>query len=123
VGTQRLVSWSGAHFQEPHQEIGYMKGVHFPGVYVAGTEQGSPALWDGLYRNRFVTHIDGEPVENLDDFVELIGKKEQDAVTRLSLISISGRKSIVTVSPEYNFWPTFEIKRTADGWQRVNYIN
>ena len=25
---------------------------------------------------------------------------------------MSGRKSIVTVKPEYNFWPTFEIVRT-----------
>ena len=122
-GTGRLVSWAGANFQEPHQEIGYLKGVHFPGVYVAGTEQGSPARWDGLYRNRFVTHVDGEPVENLDDFVALISKKEQDADTRLSLVSISGRKRIVTVSPEYNFWPTFEVKRTAEGWQRINHIH
>jgi len=120
VGTQRLVSWAGAHFQDPHQEIGYLKGVHFPGVYIAETEQGSPALWDGLYRNRFVTHVDGEPVEDLDGFLALIGKKAQDSDTRLSLISISGRKSIVTVSPEYNFWPTYEVKHTAEGWQRVN---
>ena len=123
VGTQRLVSWAGAHFQAPHAEIGYLKGVTFPGVYIAGTEQGSPALWDGLYRNRFVTHIDGEPVEDLDGFLALISKKEQDTDTRLSVVSLSGRKSIVTVSPEYNFWPTYEVKRTIDGWQRVNYIN
>jgi len=123
VGTQRLVSWAGAQFQETHQEIGYLKGVHFPGVYIADTEQGSPARWDGLYRNRFVTHVDGAAVENLDDFLTLISKKAQDTDTRLSIVSVSGRKSIVTVSPEYNFWPTYEIKRTADGWQRVNYIN
>ena len=123
VGTTRIVSWAGAQFQEPHHEIGYLKGVHFPGVYIADTEQGSPALWDGLYRNRFVTHVDGEAVEDLDGFLSLIGKKAQDTDTRLSVVSISGRKSIVTVSPEYNFWPTYEIKRTADGWQRVNYIN
>ncbi len=123
VGTDRLVSWAGANFQEPHQEIGYLKGVDFAGVYVAGTEQGSPARWDGLYRNRFVTHVDGEAVNNLDDFVAIIRQKPQDAVTRLSIVSISGRKSIVTVSPEYNFWPTFEVKRTADGWQRQNLVN
>lgn len=121
VGTDRLVSWAGAHFQEPHHEIGYMKGVNFPGVYVAATEQGSPALWDGLFRNRFVTHIDGEPVENLDDLLALVSNIEQDTTTRLSLVSISGRKRIVTVSPEYNFWPTFEVKRSEAGWARINH--
>ena len=123
VGTDRLVSWAGAHFQEPHHEIAYLKGVHFPGVYIAGTEQGSPALWDGLYRNRYVTHVDGERVDDLDEFLSLIGKKAQDEVARLSLVSISGRKSIVTVTPEYNFWPTYEVKRTENGWKRVNFIN
>jgi len=123
TGTDRVVSWAGAHFQEPHQEIGYLKGVHFPGVYIAGTEQGSPALWDGLYRNRFVTHVDGVAVDGLDSFIGMVRKKAQDEVTRLSLVSISGRKSIVTVSPEYNFWPSYEIKRNDEGWQRLNLSN
>lgn len=123
IGTQRLVSWAGAKFQEPHHDIGYQKGIHFPGVYIAHTEQGSPALWDGLYRNRFVTHVDGEPVDSLDTFLSLVGNKAQDEVTRLSVVSISGRKSIVTVTPEYNFWPTYEVKRSQKGWQRVNFIN
>lgn len=123
LGTQRLISWGGALFQEPHSEIGYLKGVDFPGVYIAHTEEGSPAQWDGLYRNRFVTEVDGVPVENLDDFLGQISSKEQDEVTRLSLVSMSGRKRIVTLLPEYNFWPTFEVKRTKEGWQRINYLN
>jgi len=122
LGTQRVVSWGGALFQEPHADIGFQKGVDFPGVYVANTEDGSPALWDGLYRNRFVEAVDGNPVENLDDFIGLVSVKAQDEVTRLSVVSMSGRKQIITVEPEYNFWPTFEIKRTVDGWQRVNYL-
>ena len=123
LGTQRLVSWGGALFQEPHDEIAYLKNVHFPGVYIADTEQGSPALWDGLYRNRFVTAVDGMPVNNLDDFLQLVSSKRQDETTRLSLISMSGRKSILTIEPEYNFWPTYEVTRTSEGWKRINYHN
>ena len=122
-GTDRLVSWGGALFQEPMPTIGYFKSVDFPGVYITDTEEGSPALWDGLYRNRFVTAVDGEPVNDLDDLLRLLTKKGQDEITRLSLISMSGRKRIVTVEPEYNFWPTFELKRTPDGWRRSNFIN
>ena len=92
-------------------------------MYIANTDDGSPALWDGLYRNRFVTAIDGEPVNNLDDLLRLLTRKEQDEITRLSLVSMSGRKRIVTVEPEYNYWPTFEVKRTADGWSRSNFAN
>jgi len=122
-GTSRLVSWGGALFQEPMPTIGYFKSVKFPGVYIADTDDGSPALWDGLYRNRFVTAVDGEPVNNLDDLLRLLSSKQQDEVTRLSLVTMSGRKGIVTVEPEYNFWPTFEVRRRAEGWRRSNFLN
>ena len=123
LGTRRLVSWGGALFQEPHGAIGFEQGVNFPGVYIGGTAKGSPALWDGLYRNRFVTAVDGQPVQDLDDFIALISTKGQDEITRLSTIAMSGRRNIVAVQPEYNFWPTFEIKHSPEGWQRFNYLN
>jgi len=121
LGTQRLISWAGALFQEKHVEIGFSKGVDFSGVYIADTIHGSPALWDGLYRNRMVSAVDGEPVESLDDMLELIVQKQQDEITRLSLVSMSGRKSVITLQPEYHFWPTFEIRRDASGWQRIEH--
>lgn len=122
-GTNRMVSWGGALFQEPMDTIGFFKSVDFPGVYIADTDEGSPALWDGLYRNRFVTAVDGEPVNNLDDLLRLVNNKDQDEITRLSLISMSGRKSIVTVEPEYNFWPTFEVRRIEKEWERINFLD
>ncbi len=123
LGTQRLVSWAGATFQEAFSDIGYQKAVEFPGVYIANTAEGSPALWDGLYRNRFVVAVDGVDVSDLDDFLAQISQRKQDEITRLTVVSMSGRKRIVTVQPEYNFWPTFELRREIDGWQRVNYLN
>jgi S1-C subfamily serine protease len=121
LGTVRLVSWAGAVFQESFTDIGYQKGVDFPGVYISSTAEGSPALWDRLYRNRFVVAVEGETVNNLDDFLAQVKKRAQDEITRLTIVSMSGRKGIVTVKPEYNFWPTFEIIRTSEGWHRVNH--
>ncbi|MFK7996740.1 MAG: hypothetical protein AB8B87_21570, partial [Granulosicoccus sp.] len=121
LSTRRVVSWAGAYFQMPFTDIGYQKSVDFPGVYIADTDDGSPALWDGLYRNRFVVAIDGTPINDLDDFLMAVSLREQDQITRLTTISMSGRKNIVAVEPEYNFWPTFELKRDSNDWQRVNY--
>lgn len=121
LGTSRLVSWAGAYFQMPFTDIGFQKSVNFPGVYIADTDDGSPAIWDGLYRNRFVVAIDGQAVSNLDEFLEIAQQKDQDQITRLTTISMSGRQNIITVEPEYNFWPTFEINRGDDGWQRIDY--
>ena len=121
LGTVRMVSWAGANFQMPFTDIGFQKGVDFPGVYIGDTDDGSPARWDGLYRNRFVVAIDGKPVENLDEFLEIAKAKQQDQITRLTTVSMSGRRSIVTIEPEYNFWPTFEVKLEGTQWQRIDY--
>lgn len=123
LGTQRIVSWAGATFQEPHREIARFKGVRPEGVYIASTQDGSPAMWDKVYRNRFVTAVDGVPVKNLEEFLAEVSTRAQDEITRLSLVNINGRESIVSVQPEYNFWPTFEIVRDAEGWRRINYLN
>ena len=121
LGTTRLVSWAGATFQESFSDIGYQKGVDFPGVYIASTSEGSPALWDRLYRNRFVVAVEGQTVNNLDEFLSQVKARAQDEITRLTIVSMSGRKRIVTVKPEYNFWPTFEITREDGDWHRVNH--
>lgn len=121
LGTVRLVNWAGASFQQAHREVALFKGVNPEGVYIADTDDGSPALWDRLYRNRFVTAVDGIPVSNLDEFLSQVRLKKQDEITRLSLTSIGGRKGIVSVQPEYTYWPTFEIRRSDSGWERVNY--
>lgn len=120
-GTNRVVSWAGAMFQEPHRDIALYEGLNIPGVYIAYTEPGSPALWDRLYRNRMIVEVNGQPVAGLDDFLERIGLIKQDEITRLTTVSLSGRREITSVSAEYYFWPTFEIRREADGWQRTDY--
>lgn len=61
-------------------------------------------------------------IDDLDDFLALVSTREQDQITRLTVVSMSGRKQIVTVQPEYNFWPTFEVNHDKDaGWQRIEH--
>ena len=120
-GTERIVQWAGATFQEAHRDVALYNGVNPDGVYISGTVQGSPALWDRLYRNRFVTAVDGVDVTNLDEFLDEILTKKQDEITRLSVLTVSGRRGIVSVQPEFNFWPTVELKRNDSGWQRIDH--
>lgn len=123
MGTDRMVSWAGAVFQQPHEAIARFRGTRPKGVYITDTFPGSPAQWDDLYQNRFVTAVDGIPVSNLDEFLEQVSRKRQDEITRLSLLTLSGREGIVSVSPEYNFWPTFELRREDKGWKRIDHAN
>lgn len=121
IGTGRIIQWAGATFQEAHREIALYRGVDPDGVYISATRQGSPALWDRLYRNRFVTAVDGVAVTNLDEFLAEVLKKEQDQITRLSVLTTSGRRGIVSVQPEYQFWPTVELQRQGDQWLRLEH--
>ncbi len=120
-GTQRFISWAGAFFQQPHREIALYEGISLSGVYIADTLAGSPAIWDRLYRNRLVTEVDGVAVKNLDEFLAKVREKKQDEFTRLTVVSLSGRRDIISVSPDFYFWPTFEITRSEAGWQRIDY--
>jgi len=122
-GTDRIVQWAGATFQEAHREVALYRGVDPEGVYISGTRQGSPALWDKLYRNRFVTAVDGVPVTSLDEFLKEILNKKQNQITRLSLLTTAGRKGIVSIEPEYQFWPTVELIRENDTWNRIDHTH
>lgn len=122
-GTDRVVSWAGAMFQEPHRDIAVYEGINIPGVYIAYTEPGSPALWDRLYRNRMIVEVNGQAITGLDDFLERIRLIKQDEITRLTTVSLSGRREITSVAAEYYFWPTFEIRREAEGWKRTDYAS
>ncbi|MEM7292405.1 MAG: PDZ domain-containing protein [Pseudomonadota bacterium] len=122
AGTQRVVNWAGAYLQAPHREVATQRGVRGDAVYVSSTVRGSPANRDGLYRNRMITAVDGEPVSSLDDFLRLVANKEQNEDTRLTLVSLSGHRALVSVRPEYNFWPTFELQNNGQGWQRIEHF-
>ena len=120
-GTHRVVNWAGAYLQQPHREIAAQRGLPAKGIYVSSTMRGSPANLDGLYRNRFITAVDGRPVSHLDDFLHYIDEKKQGEDTRLTLVDLNGNRNLVSVRPEYNFWPTFELVDKGSGWQRVTH--
>jgi len=93
MADRKAVFWAGALIQEPHFELGFQRGNFTPGVFISATRAGSPAIQDNLYRNRFVTEVDGAPVQY-------------------------GYRSVVSVQPEYNFWPTVEVSFDGEKWQR-----
>ncbi len=117
-GTHRVLLWAGSLIQEPHFELAYQRGNYTPGVFISGTLAGSPSIQDRLYRNRFITEIDGVAISSLDDFVREISSKEPTESVNLTVIAMNGYRSVVSVQPEYNFWPTVEVSYDNNKWQR-----
>lgn len=117
-GTHRAVLWAGSLIQEPHFELGYQRGNYTDGVFISGTLAGSPSIQDALYRNRFITEVEGVPVSSIDEFLREISQKEPSESVNLTVIAMNGYRSVVSVQPEYNFWPTVEVSYDGDKWQR-----
>ena len=118
MADRKAVFWAGALIQEPHFELGYQRGNFTPGVFISATRAGSPAIQDNLYRNRFVTEVDGVAVQSIDEFVTEISRKEPSEPVNLTVIAMNGYRSVVSVQPEYNFWPTVEVSFDGEKWQR-----
>ena len=117
-GTHRAVLWAGSLIQEPHFELSFQRGNNTKGVFISNTLSGSPSIKDRLYRNRFITAVDGVAINSLDDFVTQISSKEPTDSINLTVIAMNGYRSVVSVQPEYNFWPTVEISYDGNKWQR-----
>ena len=87
-------------------------------MFISSTLAGSPSIQDALYRNRFITEVDGVAVTSIDDFVREISSKEPANPVSLTVIAMNGYRSVVSVQPEYNFWPTVEVSLDGEQWQR-----
>ncbi len=119
-GTDRALLWAGSLIQEAHFELGYQRGNITEGVFISGTLSGSPSIQDRLYRNRFIVAVEGVPIASIDDFISEVAKKDPADPVRLTVVAMNGYRSVVSIQPEYNFWPTTELWRTDSGWQRRN---
>lgn len=119
-GTDRAILWAGSLIQEPHFELAFQRGNQTKGVFISSTLSGSPSIQDRLYRNRFIVAVEGVSVATLDEFLAEIAKKLPADPVSLTLVAMNGYRSVVSVQPEYNFWPTVELMRDASGWQWKN---
>lgn len=114
----RLVFWAGATLQAPHRAISAQRSLAPQGVYVAFFSFGSPATRYGLQPGRRIVEVDGEPTPDLDAFVRLVSGKADRASLRLKTIGWNGAPEVITLKLDRHYWPSSELRRTAEGWQR-----
>ncbi|RKP13918.1 hypothetical protein BJ684DRAFT_9380 [Piptocephalis cylindrospora] len=81
--TCRVIGWAGALLQAPYHAVMAQVEKVPNQVYVSCTLYGSPSSSYGLRPGVWVTHVDGEPVENLEDFIQAIRRQEQRLLARM----------------------------------------
>ncbi len=117
-GIDRVVSWAGALLQDPHREMAAQRGIEPYGVYVAFFSYGSPASRYGLWAGRRIVAVDETPTPDLATFVAAVSDKHDQASVRLKTVTWNGAVDVITLKLDNQYWPAYEIRRGARGWER-----
>jgi S1-C subfamily serine protease len=114
----RLVLWAGAILHAPHRAMSAQRGVVPQGVYVAYFSYGSPATRYRLFPGRRIVEVDGQPTPDLDAFLAVVRGRPDRSSVRLRTLSWNDVPEVITLKLDRNYWPTAEIVRTPEGWDR-----
>lgn len=117
-GVRRLVFWGGAVVQAPYRDMALQRSVPGDGVYVAFFAFGSPASRYGLYAGRRITAVDGQPVADLDAFVDLVRRKRDRESVRLDSVTWNNQREVLTLKVDDTYWPAYQIRWRDGEWRR-----
>lgn len=120
-GTDRALFWAGAVLQAPHSAINEQGGIEPKGVYVAWFWYGSPANRYGLSASRLIVAVDDSDVTDLDSFLAAVADLPDHSPVRLRTVSLDGRTDVMTLKLDLEFWPTTELRRNGNGWERISH--
>ena len=74
-------------------------------VYISWCFWGSPCSADKMSPSRIITEIDGQPVENLNSFIEILQKRESIAEPiPLRMRDFNGRPSVISLRLDELYW-------------------
>jgi S1-C subfamily serine protease len=119
-GIARAISWAGALIQEPHRAMAVQRGVSTEGVYVAYFSYGSPATRYGLWAGRRVVAVNDEPTPDLPAFVDAVKDIGHRESVRVKTVTWNGMAEVITLKLDTQYWPGYELRRTDEGWRRVD---
>ena len=119
-GVRRVVMWAGALLQAPYRDMAAQRGVEPSGVYVSYFAFGSPASRYGLYAGRRITQVDGIPIRDLDQFIEVVRTKRNRDAVRLTTETWNNQLEVLTLKLDDTYWPAWEINWQDDDWRRTD---
>lgn len=117
-GIDRVLAWSGLLLHAPHLELASQRGIESEGVLVSWLFYGSPGSSSDVRPTHRIIGVNGTPTPDLDAFVLAVEGLEDRQALRLETLDLDGQPHMVTIRLDLQFWPTFELVRTADGWER-----
>ncbi len=95
------------------------RGIRPDGIFIAFFMYGSPASRYKLWAGRRITEVDGIPVPDLDAFIGAVSGRPDRSSLRLKTVSWNDAAEVITLRLDRHYWPAYELRRNAAGWQRV----
>lgn len=117
-GTSRVVVWAGAVLQETPDWVAMQRGIVPEGVYISWYWYGSPAVRYGLRPTRRITSINGVAVSTLDELLAQIDTLNDRDAVQITTLRLDDRQEVLTLRVDDQYWPTYEVIQTEDGWRR-----
>ncbi|KAJ3087228.1 Kinesin-like protein kif19, partial [Quaeritorhiza haematococci] len=88
-GTERIAGWSGAIFQMPHKAV-FQQLKQVPrGVLCSVVYDGSPSQLYALHPLTWVTEVNGQTIEDLDQFLEAVSNIPTDSFVRIRTVNFN----------------------------------
>ncbi len=117
-GVRRVLVWSGALLQEPYREMAAQRNISTEGVYVAYFSFGTPAARSGLEAGSRIVEVDGQPVANLDAFIDRVRSLRDRESVRLTTVAWNGAVQVTSLTLDQVYWPAWELVYNGD-WHRL----
>jgi S1-C subfamily serine protease len=115
---ERVVVWAGATLQAPYRDMSAQRGIEPQGIYIAYFEFGSPASHYRLLPGRRIVEVDGAPTPDLDSFLKQVSGRPDRSSLRIKTLGWNDAPEVITLKLDRHYWPSYELRRSADGWQR-----
>ena len=116
-GIRRVLFMGGALLHDVHYDVPMQKSIDDSGVYISWCFWGSPCSADKLSPSRIITEVDGQPVENLNDFIEILQQRESiSKPIPLRMRDFNGRPSVISLRLDELYWPTQLMEKTDTDW-------
>ncbi|KAI8870574.1 hypothetical protein GQ42DRAFT_162616 [Ramicandelaber brevisporus] len=134
VGAERIVFWAGGIYQTPYkaylQQLTQVQSLVYCSSYFNGSPMSEEAAFLASYPS--VTHVDGVPTRDLDEFLQAVTAAErrhrelgETRYVRIKAVSnYTGGPSTVAIKPDYHYYPTRELVRDPSsswGWRWIEH--
>ena len=130
-GMQEALLWAGALLQNPQRGMAAQLAIEPQGVAIQRYEFGSPAArYLAPARLLQITHVNGMATPDLETFAQALKQAADGRILRVEGISTADtipvaavNTAVATMKQDLAYWPSYRLRKTRDGWDRVPLIH